>query len=103
MGDGKDERIGIGGGFPQDDPDGSKAKKELDEKLGVGVPCFVGLDMSLTGTGFFKKRGSVVTMETIKTTPKTCANDLARLRHITDEVMRRIPQDVKMGCIADFF
>jgi crossover junction endodeoxyribonuclease RuvC len=107
MGDGHDDRIGIGGVFPADDPDGSKAKKELETKLGVGVPCFVGLDMSLTGTGFFKMQKvggvAVVTMETIKTTPKTCVNDLARLRYIVSEVMRRIPKDVKMVCIEDFF
>ena len=103
MGDGKDERIGIGGVFPADDPDGSKAKAKLDKMFGTDKPCFVGLDMSLAATGFAMKRGDVVTMETIKTTPRTCEHDLARLRYITDEVMQRIPKDVKMIGIEDFF
>jgi len=68
------------------------------------VPSFVGLDMSLTSTGFCCKRGDVISVETIKTTPKTCENDLARIRHIVDAVMSRIPKmDVKMVCIEDFF
>ena len=74
---------------------------ELSQEKAEG--CFVGLDMSLTGTGFFMKRGSTVAMETVKTTPKTCPDDLARLRHIVSEVMRRIPKDVRMVCIEDFF
>lgn len=63
----------------------------------------VGLDMSLTGTGFCLMSGGKITVETIKTTPKTSENDLARLIYITDEVMKRIPADTKMICIEDFF
>jgi len=65
--------------------------------------CYVGLDMSLTSTGFFSQRGNMVTMETIKTTPKTCENDLMRLKYVVNEVMHRIPKDVAMICIEDFF
>jgi len=76
---------------------------ESKTETGSNKPCYVGLDMSLTSTGFFKKQGDIVTMETIKTTPKTCPNDLARIRYIVDSVMSRIPKDVKMVCIEDFF
>jgi crossover junction endodeoxyribonuclease RuvC len=63
----------------------------------------VGLDMSLTGTGFCVKRGSTINVETIKTDTKTCSDDLARLKYIVAEVMKRIPKDTKMICIEDFF
>ena len=63
----------------------------------------VGLDMSLTGTGFCLIRDGKISVETIKTTPKTCENDLARLIYIVDEVMKRIPADVAMIGIEDFF
>jgi len=64
---------------------------------------YVGLDLSLTGTGYCLKQGNSITIDTIKTTPKTCDNDLARLIHIRNELMRRIPVNVKMVCIEDFF
>jgi len=63
----------------------------------------VGLDMSLTGTGFCLKRGTSITVETIKTDTKTCPDDLARLKYIVGEVIRRIPQGTSMICIEDFF
>lgn len=63
----------------------------------------VGLDMSLTGTGFCMKTGSVIAVETIKTTPQTCSDDLARLKFICAEVMKRIPAGTAMICIEDFF
>lgn len=66
-------------------------------------PCFVGLDMSLTSSGICVKTGSALRVETIRTDPRTCGCDLARLRHISNEVMRRIPKDVRMICIEDFF
>lgn len=138
------------GTFPPDDPDGSKARVELEkflmEKTGKevvsnGMPghrilntsnlarklfpvqelpagafavyskgekmneerITVGLDMSLTGTGFCIKQGSKITVETIKTDTKTCVDDLARLKHIVGEVMKRIPQGTAMICIEDFF
>jgi crossover junction endodeoxyribonuclease RuvC len=66
-------------------------------------PVFVGLDLSLTGTGVSVKQGGSITLDTIKTTPRTCTNDLARLRHIADECMKRIPKDVQMICVEDYF
>lgn len=63
----------------------------------------VGLDLSLTSSGVCVKRGMVINIETIKTTPKTCENDLARLRYISNAVIQRIPQDVAMICVEDFF
>ena len=69
----------------------------------VAAPNYVGLDMSLSSTGFCCKEGSTLTVDTIKTTPRTCANDLARLRHICSEVMKRIPQNTRMICIEDYF
>jgi crossover junction endodeoxyribonuclease RuvC len=63
----------------------------------------VGLDMSLSATGFCLKAGSRMNLETIKTAPKDFDNDLERLKHIAAETMRRIPQDVTMVCMEDFF
>ena len=62
-----------------------------------------GLDLSLTSTGFALKYDNAISMETIKTTPKTCENDLARLRYICSEIMKRIPKNVAMVCVEDFF
>lgn len=64
---------------------------------------FVGLDLSLTSTGFSMKRGNVVTIETVKTVPKDFPDDLARLAHIRDTILKKIPADVKMICVEDFF
>lgn len=63
----------------------------------------VGLDMSLSSTGFCIKRGSDISLETIKTTPRTCKNDLERLQHIVKEMLKRIPDDVTMICIEDYY
>ena len=63
----------------------------------------VGLDLSLTSTGFAMKYGNSVSLETIKTNSKTCENDLARLRYICSEIMKRIPKNVAMACVEDFF
>lgn len=67
------------------------------------IPTFIGLDMSLSSTGFCCKTGNTINIETIKTTPRTCENDLARLRFITNECMKRIPKDTAMICIEDYF
>lgn len=67
------------------------------------APIVVGLDVSFTGTGITVKNGVSVQIETISTTPKTCVNDLARLRYIADQIMKRIPKDVSMICIEDVF
>jgi len=63
----------------------------------------VGIDASLTGTGVAVKRGSVIMVETIKTTPDAFENDLARMIHIRNTIMAKMPNDVKLVCIEDFF
>jgi Holliday junction resolvasome RuvABC endonuclease subunit len=63
----------------------------------------VGLDLSIASTGICVRTGAVVRLDTIKTTPRTCANDLARLRRISDEVMARIPDCTAMVCVEDIF
>lgn len=64
---------------------------------------FIGLDLSLTGTGFAFKRGSVVTLDTIKTVPKDFANDLDRLIHIRDSILGQLHHSTALICIEDFF
>jgi len=64
---------------------------------------FVGLDLSLTSTGFCLRRGTVLTIETVKTDPKHFEVDLLRLAHIRDCLLSKIPADVKMICVEDFF
>jgi crossover junction endodeoxyribonuclease RuvC len=64
---------------------------------------YCGLDLSLQATGFCLKNGQTITIETIKTEPKDFKNDLARLVHIRDTILRKIPVDVKMICVEDFF
>jgi crossover junction endodeoxyribonuclease RuvC len=61
------------------------------------------LDLFLTSTGFACKRGSAITIETVKTEPKDFGNDLERLSHIRDTLMAKIPMDVGMICVEDFF
>jgi crossover junction endodeoxyribonuclease RuvC len=70
--------------------------------MSSSVIC-AGLDLSLASTGFALKYDNAISLETIKTTPQTCANDLARLRYICSEIMRRIPKNVGMVCVEDFF
>lgn len=75
-----------------------------DKPVESDVPVYVGLDMSLTGSGVCIKQGGKFTLDTIKTNPKTCDNDLMRLRHIVNKAMSMIPKNnVKMICIEDFF
>jgi crossover junction endodeoxyribonuclease RuvC len=72
-------------------------------KTPVTELAHVGLDLSLTGSGFCLKRGNELFMETLKTTPKTAPNDLARLQHIRDTLMDKIPPDIGIVCVEDFF
>lgn len=62
----------------------------------------VGLDMSLTGTGFATKNGNI-SIKTIKTVPKDFPNDLERLKYIVKTVMDSIPKDTKLIVIEDVF
>jgi len=63
----------------------------------------VGLDMSLTGTGFALASGPVYQLMTIKTKPKDFNTPFDRLRHISDAVMSRIAKTVRLVCIEDYF
>lgn len=70
----------------------------------IPVTCVaVGLDLSLSATGFVLKAGTRMTMETVKTEPKNFPIDLERLKHISNELMKKIPNDVTMVCVEDFF
>ena len=64
---------------------------------------YVGLDMSMVATGVCVKDGEKVKLATIKTTPKTCENDIERLKHIVREVMGLLPKEADLICIEDFF
>jgi len=67
--------------------------------------CTVGLDMSLTSTGFcvIQKDGTIKT-DVIKTTPRSAPNKLDRLKLICSEVLKRILQnEVDLVCIEDYF
>ena len=75
---------------------------EEQEKYVAGQ-SFVGLDLSLTSTGFCLKNGNTITMDTIKTEPKNFKNDLDRLIHIRNTIISKTPADVKLICIEDFF
>jgi len=76
---------------------------DVDDAEQAMEPTFVGLDLSLTSTGFCRKNGKSITIETVKTEPKNFKNDLDRLTHIRDTLLRKIPADVKMICVEDFF
>ena len=67
------------------------------------MSIFIGLDMSLSSTGFCLKDSLHMTMDTIRTKPDSFTNDLDRLKHIAAETMKRIPKDVTMICMEDFF
>ena len=73
------------------------------ENKNMSENVVVGLDLSLTGTGMCIKDGQGIRVETIKTLPKDFANDLSRLIHIREAILSKLPADVKMVCIEDFF
>jgi crossover junction endodeoxyribonuclease RuvC len=63
----------------------------------------VGLDMSLTSSGFSLFNGKEIVFETIKTKPANFNNDLDRLQHITNTVLSKIPHYATLICIEDYF
>jgi crossover junction endodeoxyribonuclease RuvC len=73
------------------------------EKSPVTGICSVGLDLSLTGTGFTLKQGKEYKLELIKTSPKTAENDLARIIYIRDRIMKMIPEYVHIVAVEDFY
>jgi Holliday junction resolvasome RuvABC endonuclease subunit len=66
-------------------------------------PVFIGLDLSLSSTGFCRKQGADISVETIKTDPRTAENDLSRLRYIVNACMSRIPDNTRIICLEDYF
>jgi len=73
------------------------------EKTPITDLMFVGLDLSLTGSGFCLKRGTEIQLKTIKTKPADFENDLERLRHIRKTILDLIPVGTVMVCVEDFF
>lgn len=70
----------------------------------MSAGTFVGLDLSLTGTGFaVLKDDKFDKIMTIKTNPKTAENDLARLQHIRETILGNIPEGVSLIAVEDFF
>jgi crossover junction endodeoxyribonuclease RuvC len=64
----------------------------------------VGMDPSLTSSGLcLRSDGKVLAVRSIKTEPKNFPCDLARYRHIADEVMGFIPDNVSLVVVEDFF
>lgn len=65
---------------------------------------FIGLDLSLTSTGFsIKDEDGNFNIETIKTKPKDFDNDLCRLQYIRDIIIDKIPLGTQIICIEDFY
>lgn len=66
---------------------------------------YVGLDMSLTGSGVSTKEGTNVFVTTIKTAPKDFKNDLERYRYIVEKAFGYIKEtpDKTFICIEDVF
>lgn len=65
----------------------------------------VGLDMSLTATGFCIKMGPHLDYETIKSSTKSAPDDIARVRKIVNAVSDRLPppSGVAMICMENYF
>lgn len=70
----------------------------------VPVTCtVVGLDLSLSSTGFCLLQGQERTVTTIKTKPKDAEDCIARVELICSMILERIPQEVSLICIEDYF
>lgn len=65
---------------------------------------FIGLDLSLTGTGVSViEDGKFSTIKMIKTNPKSADNDLLRLEYIKDKIFNLFPETVTMIAVEDFY
>ena len=69
---------------------------------------YVGIDTSLTGTGFAIKddalpEGKQFEFKTIKTKPEDFIDDTDRICHIRNEIIKSIPSDYQGICIEDVF
>jgi Holliday junction resolvasome RuvABC endonuclease subunit len=80
-----------------------KVKEITRPVIEASTPIYVGLDLSLTATGFCLKAGEYHDLRTIKTNPKTAENDIERLKYIRNVLMDLIPPTVKMICVEDYF
>ena len=63
---------------------------------------YIGLDMSLTGTGIAIINGDKITLETISTVPKDFDSIYKRVKHIASSVEFYIPQESKICIEAPF-
>lgn len=63
----------------------------------------VGLDLSLTGTGFCLLEEGSCSVKTIKTKPADFETDIDRYKHIVFEVNKHIPQETDLICVEDYF
>lgn len=64
---------------------------------------FCGIDASLTGSGFAIIVDNEIETMTIKTKPADFKNDLDRVIFISKEICSRIPDDVSLVCMEDYF
>jgi Holliday junction resolvasome RuvABC endonuclease subunit len=69
---------------------------------------FIGLDLSLSSTGYAKIDTQIVggtthELKTFKTKPADFPNDIERLLFIAKELNDRILQDVKLVCMEDYY
>ena len=62
-----------------------------------------GIDTSFTSTGFTVVRDGKVVFETIKTAPKDFTSETARIVHIRDEIISKIPFDCSRVFMEDVF
>lgn len=63
----------------------------------------IGLDLSLTSSGFAKIEDDKYEIKTIRSKPADFKNDLERLEWITEEVFKSIPTETNLVCIEDWF
>lgn len=67
---------------------------------------FVGLDLSLSGTGCASVAGGVHSVKTIRTKPEQFGDDLARIIHIRNEISKFLDEhraSPEMVCVEDIF
>lgn len=65
--------------------------------------CGVGLDLSLMSTGFAKRKGDELMVETIKSTPKSAPNRIERIKLIVSQLMNKIPRENVLVCVENYF
>lgn len=63
----------------------------------------IGLDMSLTGTGFCKIENEDLFIKTISSDPKNFKNRWDRYDYLVNECLKDIPKVVDLICIEEYF